>query len=112
MRDIKGTGLTDGTTTVDVAETLRSSENVMYHFHFAVRDGNGDVAVPATGTVTVKATCDPSQPAEEVDNAAVDLTDRTNWLQQLKGSFRGFDLVVASLEASHTLDYTIHPVAY
>lgn len=110
MKSAKLSALTDGTHTLDLSYSLRGGSACNYDVQCLVKDANGDAAVPATGTATLKVSIAHGLPAEDIANGAIDLTARANWLQSLdQSTIHTLTVVVASLEADHTLDVTVLP---
>ena len=98
--------LGDGTYPENFAEYQQSG--TVHTIEFEVRDSSGARAVPATGTVTIKYRTPGGFGYLSPSPADVDLTNEANWGQTINGVHIGaMELTLASLEAGHTLSYTI-----
>lgn len=103
---IKKEGLGNGTYTEPFADHRQSG--TVHTIQLWFRDANGDIGAPAAGTVTIKARA-PGGPAfEALDGNLVDVTDRANWLQELKGMhIEALELTLASVTTDYTMGYAI-----
>lgn len=71
---------TDAVATLSLREALRGDAHTFLQLQFTVRNDSGAIAVPGTGTLTVKAKSLHAPAFLPVTNGNVDLTVDQNWL--------------------------------
>ena len=72
------------------------------------QDSDGARNVPATGLVTITSRSPGAPEYEAFTSNTIDVTDATKWIYTIDALYsNSFKIVVSSLEAAHTLDFTM-----
>lgn len=105
---IKKEGIPHDSAPVPINFPEFKQSGTVHSFQFAVRDADGNIAVPAAGVVTVKVRTPSAAAFEDVPNNAFGLTSRGNWIQPLIGvHIEAVELSLSELDVGKTLDVVI-----